>query len=100
TLTFFTSHTQTLPAMVLRDARNAWIKVDEANFKRQYELALEDSIFGGVRVDTVGYALWALDIGQYAPNEKTERLAEYLLNYQKELGAWKTIVHRPPAEAS
>jgi hypothetical protein len=96
----FTCHTQTLSAMVLRDARKVGFEVDEANFNRQYDRAFEDSIFGGVRVDTVGYALWALDIGQHAPNEKTEQLADYLLNYQKELGIWKTIVSRPPAEAS
>src|SRR6187431_975486 len=53
----FTCHTQTLSAMVLRDARKVGIEIDEANFKRQYERAFEDSIFGGVRVDTVGYAL-------------------------------------------
>jgi hypothetical protein len=86
--------------MVLRDARKARLEIDEANFKRQYERALEDSIFGGVRVDTVGYALWALDIGRHAPNDETERLVGYLLDYQKELGIWKTTVSRPPAEAS
>src|SRR3954468_10530213 len=96
----FTCHTQTLSAIVLRDGRRVGIEVDEANFKRQYERAFEDSMFGGVRVDTVGYALWALDVGQHAPNEKTEQLAGYLLSYQKELGVWKTIVSRPPAEAS
>ena len=100
TRTCFTCHTQTLSAMVLRDAREVGIAIDEANFKRQYERALEDSIFGGVRVDTVGYALWALDIGRHAPDEKTDRLVAYLLDYQKELGAWKTTVDRPPAEAS
>jgi N-acyl-D-amino-acid deacylase len=96
----FTCHTQTLSAMVLRDARKVGFEIDEANFNRQYDRAFEDSIFGGVRIDTVGYALWALDIGQHAPNEKTEQLIDYLLNYQKELGIWKTIVNRPPAEAS
>jgi prenyltransferase/squalene oxidase-like repeat protein len=100
TRTCFTCHTQTLSSIVLRDARKVGIEIDEANFKRQYERAFEDSMFGGVRVDTVGYGLWALDIGQHAPNEKTEKLAGYLLNYQKELGIWKTIVNRPPAEAS
>jgi hypothetical protein len=100
TRTCFTCHTQTLSAMVLGNARKVGISVDEANLKRQYERAFEDSMFGGVRAATVGYGLWALDIGRHAPNEKTERLVEYLLNYQKELGVWKTIVNRPPAEAS
>jgi hypothetical protein len=48
----------------------------------------------------MGYALWALDIGQHAPDDKTEAMVEYVLNYQKDLGIWKTTVDRPPAEAS
>ena len=97
----FTCHTQTLSAMVLRDARKVGIEIDEANFKRQYERAFEvHGALGGVRVDTVGYALWALDIGQHAPDDKTEAMVEYVLNYQKDLGTWKITVDRPPAEAS
>jgi N-acyl-D-amino-acid deacylase len=97
----FTCHTQTLSAMVLRDARKVGLEIDEANFKRQYERAFEvHGALGGVRVDTVGYALWALDIGQHAPDDKTEAMVEYVLNYQKDLGTWRTTVDRPPAEAS
>lgn len=93
-----TCHTQTLSAMVLRDARKVGIEIDEANFKRQYERAIED--LTGTRVDTKGYALWALDIGQYAPDDKTEAMVEYVLNIQKHHGTWTTTVDRPPAEAS
>ena len=101
TRTCFTCHTQTLSAMVLRDARKVGFEIDEANFKQQYERAFEAyTSLGGLRVDTVGYALWALDIGQHAPDDKTEAMVEYLLNYQKELGPWKITVDRPPAEAS
>jgi N-acyl-D-amino-acid deacylase len=99
----FTCHSQTLSAMVLRDARNVGIEIDESNFKRQYERAFElydDLAGGGLRVDTVGYALWALDIGQHPPDDKTEAMVEYVLNYQKDLGTWKITVDRPPAEAS
>ena len=100
TRTCFTCHTQTLSAMVLRDARKVGIEIDEANFKRQYERAIED--LTGTRVDTKGYALWALDIGQHAPDDKTEAMVEYVLNYQKDHGTWKTTcpVDRPPTEAS
>ena len=42
--------------MVLSDARKVGIQIDEANFKRQYERAIED--LTGTRVDTKGYALW------------------------------------------
>jgi hypothetical protein len=94
----FTCHGQTFSAMVLRDARKVGIEIDERNFKRQYERAFE--ALGGTRVDTIGYALWALDIGQHAPDDKTEAMVEYILNDQKDLGRWKTTVDRPPAEAS
>jgi N-acyl-D-amino-acid deacylase len=97
----FTCHTQTLSAMVLLDARKVGIEIDLVNFKRQFERAFEVyASLGGVRVDTVGYALWALDIGQHASDDKTEAMVDYLLNYQKDLGAWKITVDRPPAEAS
>jgi hypothetical protein len=85
-------------AMVLRDARRVGIEIDEQNFKRQYERAIED--LTGTRVVTKGYALWALDIGQHAPDDKTEAMVEWILNYQKNLGTWKTSVDRPPTEAS
>jgi prenyltransferase/squalene oxidase-like repeat protein len=94
----FTCHTQMFAAMVLRDARKVGFEIDEVNFKRQYERAVED--LTGTRVDTKGYALWALDIGQHAPDDKTEAMVEYVLNIQKDLGAWKTTVDRPPTEAS
>jgi hypothetical protein len=87
-----------LSAMVLRDARKVGIEIDETNFKRQYKRAIEDQT--GTRVDTKGYALWALDIGQHAPDATTEAMVEYVLNIQKDLGAWKTTVDRPPTEAS
>ncbi len=84
--------------MVLRDARKVGLEIDEVNFKGQYERALEDS--SSTRVDAKGYALWALDIGQHVPDARSEAMVEYLLNYQKDLGAWKITVDRPPAEAS
>lgn len=94
----FTCHGQTVSAIVLRDARKVGIEIDKTNFQRQYERAFE--ALGGTRVDTLGYALWALDIGQHAPDDKTEAMVEYILNHQKDLGTWKTTVDRPPAEAS
>jgi hypothetical protein len=94
----FTCHGQTFSAMVLRDARKVGIEIDETNFKRQYLRAFE--ALGATRLDTMGYALWALDIGQHAPDDKTEAMVEYILNNQKDLGTWKTAVDRPPAEAS
>ncbi len=102
----FTCHTQTLSAMVLKEAGGSGFDVDEQNFKRQFERAfgLHSSLLktplNGLRVDTVGYGLWALDIGQHAPDDMTKDMVSYLLNYQKKLGFWKVTVDRPPAEAS
>jgi N-acyl-D-amino-acid deacylase len=86
--------------IVLNDARRLGWEIDEANFKRQYERALEEAMFGGVRTDTIGYALWALDIGKHAVNEQIDRLTDDLLSRDRELGIWQTTVNRPPAESS
>jgi hypothetical protein len=87
---------------VLRDAQRAGIDINEVNLKAQVERSFEiyDSL-GGVRPDTVGHALLALDVGQYPPNRKTEEMVRYLLNYGKENGHWKVAIEdREPAEAS
>ena len=106
TRTCFTCHTQTLSAIVLRTAHKKGFDVDEQNIKRQAERAFEFHNLvksrkpAGIRVDTVGYGLWALDIGQHAPDSMTEDMTWYLLNFQKELGHWTVPVDRPPAQAS
>ena len=102
----FTCHTQTLSAMVLREAQQQGFDVDAQNYRRQFQRAFEFHNLiksrkpSGIRVDTVGYALWALDIGQHTADAKTEDMTWYLLNYQQDLGHWKPTVHRPPTEAS
>ena len=71
----FTCHTQTFAVLVLTDAAKAGIDIDEGNLAAQVERAYEiyDSL-GGVRPDTVGHALLALDIGKQTPNDKTEAM--------------------------
>ncbi len=92
--------------MVLREAQQRGFAVDASNYTGQFERALEFHNLvksrkpGGIRIDTVGYALWALDIGKYSADAVTEDMTWYLLNYQKDLGHWKTTVHRPPTQAS
>ena len=98
----FTCHTQTFAAQVLTNAARAGIEINEKNLSAQVERAYEiyDSL-GGVRPDTVGHALLALDIGKIPPNEKTESMLRYLLDYGKEIGHWKVAIeNREPAEAS
>jgi N-acyl-D-amino-acid deacylase len=99
----FTCHTQTFGAMVLSDARKLGYQVDAQNLSRQVERVSEvDSSLkdGSLRVDTVGHALWTMDIGQRVADRVTEKMTAYLLSYQKDLGHWEVTVDRPPAEAS
>ena len=98
----FTCHTQTFAAIVLTDAAKAGIQVNQENLAAQVDRAYEiyDSL-GGVRPDTVGHALLALDVGMRPPNDKTEAMLRYLLNQGKENGHWKVAIeNREPAEAS
>ncbi len=101
TKTCFACHTQTLSAMVLAEASEAGFEVDARNLQRQVERVSEvrESLYG-LRVDTVGYGLWALDIGKHAPDAATKDMVQYLLDYQPALGHWEVTVDRPPAEAS
>ncbi len=59
----FTCHTQTLSAMVLRDARKVGIEIDEANFKRQYERAIRglDDLGGA----TSAWTPWVMRCGRW-----------------------------------
>ena len=98
----FTCHTQTFAVKVLTDARKVGIEVNDQNLKAQVERSFEiyDSL-PGVRPDTVGHALLALDVGQVPRNDKTDAMVRYLLDYGKEIGHWQVaIADREPAEAS
>jgi hypothetical protein len=98
----FTCHTQTFAVMVLTDARKVGIDINGQNLKAQVDRSFEifDSL-PGVRPDTVGHALFALDVGQVPRNDKTDAMVRYLLDYGKETGHWQVaIADREPAEAS
>lgn len=87
--------------MVLSEARQAGIEIDEKNFKRQIERVSELSgSLDALRVDTVGHGLWTLDLAQHVADDMTGRMTAYLLGYQKSQGHWAVTVDRPPAEAS
>ena len=91
----FTCHTQTLSAMVLRDAHGRGFEIDQQNLKRQSERAATLHRFtktrkpADIRIDTVGYGLWALDIGRHARDAMTEDMTWYLLNFDPDLGHWQ-----------
>ena len=54
----------------------------------------------GGQADTTGYALFALDLGRWKPDETTSAVAEYLLVRDKDSDHWRVTSRRPPSEAS
>lgn len=108
--TCFTCHNQALPAMALSAARRRGFAIDEENLQRQLDhtsahlhRGLDNYLKGrgqGGRVITAGYALWALEAGQYEPDETTAAVAAYLLKYQKEADHWRHPGSRPPSSGS
>jgi hypothetical protein len=108
--TCFTCHSQALPVMAVAEAKLRGFVVDEANLQRQLDHTAEHLKRGqqnylkgkgqGGRVDTAGYALWALEAGNREPDEVTTAVAEYLLKTKDDNGRWKRSSNRPPSEAS
>ena len=96
--------------MAFAEAKRRGFQVNEENLKRQVDHTAEHLKRGregylagkgqGGRVDTAGYALWALEAGQHPPDEITAAVTEYLVHIDSDLGRWKTSSHRPPSEAS
>lgn len=108
--TCFTCHSQALPVLALTEAKQHGFEVDEANLKRQLdhtfahlgrgkEKYLEGKGQGG-RVITAGYALWALEAGEHEPDETTEAVTSYLLQYQSKSTHWRHPGSRPPSSGS
>lgn len=108
--TCFTCHNQAMPILVIAEAQRQGFKVDEYNLKRQVEHTykhlergkknyLEGKGQGG-KVDTAGYALWALAAGGRTADELTTAVVEFLLKYQSDRDHWRSSSQRPPSEAS
>lgn len=94
----FACHSQTLSVLVLGTATRLGIEVNRENLKNQRERAFE--ALNASRIDTFGYALWALDAGGKAPDTNTAALVELLLKDGNPRSVWQPTVRRPPAEAS
>ena len=62
----FACHSQTLSVLVLRKAIQAGIEVNRDNLRNQRDRALE--ALNASRIDSFGYALWALDAGDQTPD--------------------------------
>jgi N-acyl-D-amino-acid deacylase len=108
--TCFTCHNQAMPILVIAEAQLRGFKVDESNLKRQVEHTYTHLARGkknylagkgqGGKVDTAGYALWALADGGRMADEVTTAVVEFLLQYQLDRDHWRSSSHRPPSEAS
>jgi len=106
----FSCHHQTMSVLALTFARSRGFKVDPAILEEQVRFTEESLKAGkdgyrqgkgqGGAVDTAGYALMALDVGGFKPDETTAAVAEYLLLWTRQPDHWTSSSNRPPSEKS
>ena len=106
----FTCHSQALPVMAISEARKRSFGIDMKNYARQIEHTVahlkkgksnyEQGKGQGGGVDTAGYALWTLEVGEYPANQVTDAVIHYLLLSPDESDFWKCSSNRPPSESS
>lgn len=108
--TCFACHNQAIPLIAFSQAKKSGFKVLESDLKIQEQSILEflktnkqrylDGKGTGGNADTAGWVLWSLENTNSKPNELTEAVVKYLINFQEASGYWKTTSNRPPSEAS
>lgn len=106
----FACHQQALPIMAMTTTQQRGIKIDADELKSQLQFIAEflgknrgaylEGKGQGGQADTAGYALVALELGQWKPDETTAAVASYLLQRNADLGYWKANSQRPPSEGS
>ncbi len=108
--TCFSCHHQTLPVLAMATARDRGLEIDHEVFREQLEFTHESfegrarrmkegEGVGGASM-TVGYGLWALEIGKWKKDETTSAMVSFLLKKQAKDGSWKCSSNRPPLEES
>jgi Squalene-hopene cyclase C-terminal domain len=108
--TCFACHNQGIPILAMATLRSGGMAIDEEALAKNMKFInafldqnranyLQGKGQGG-QADTAGYALWSLELGGWRPNETTAAVAEYLLQHQRDLPAWRATSNRPPSEAS
>jgi hypothetical protein len=108
--TCFACHHQAIPVLALTTARSRGFPVEEEEVQKHLRF-IADFLDGnranylkgrgqGGQADTAGYALWALELGGWKPDETTAAVAEYLLQRNADVGHWRPVSSRPPSEAS
>ena len=106
----FNCHNQGLPVMALTTAQSRGFVIDREHLQQQLQFTADfltrnkdryrEGMGQGGQVDTAGYALWALDLGGWKPDETTAAVAEYFLQYQQDREYWEPQSNRPPSEQS
>ena len=106
----FTCHSQALPVMAISEARKRSFEIDMKNHARQIDHTVahlkkgksnyEQGKGQGGGVDTAGYALWTLEVGEFPANQVTDAVTHYLVSSPGEADFWKCSSHRPPSESS
>ncbi len=106
----FMCHNQALPAMALVAARSRGFPVDDellheqsrhiARFLDRNRDRYREGKGQGGQVDMAGYALWALELDHWKPDETTSAVTTYLLQYHSDRDHWDSISDRPPSEKS
>lgn len=108
--TCFACHNQGVPILALTTAQKRGFAIDQEDLQKHLQFIdgfldknranfLKGKGTGG-QADTAGYALWTLELGGWKANDTTAAVAEYLLQYQKDLDYWRVTANRPPSEAS
>ncbi len=106
----FSCHHQTLPMQAMSIAAERAVPFDrevlsrQARFTHRSFAQRSDEMLSGKGVGgaslTVGYGLWALDLGRWKPDETTTVMVSYLLGKQRKDGSWRRSTSRPPLEDS
>ena len=106
----FTCHSQALPVMALSEARLRNFEVDTNNYERQIKHTATHLRKGkksyaegkgqGGGVDTAGYALWTLEVGDYPVDPIVDAVTRFLLASPGDSDHWQCSSNRPPSESS
>lgn len=106
----FTCHSQALPVMALSEAKLRNFEVDTNNYERQIKHTATHLRKGqnnyvegkgqGGGVDTAGYALWTLEVGEYPVDPIVDAVTHFLLVSPGDSDHWQCSSNRPPSESS
>lgn len=106
----FTCHNQALPVFVMAEVATRGFEIDKDLLQRQLQHTwnhLNNGKTGyqagkgqGGQVMTAGYAMWALEVGDWKADDVTTAVAHYLVQHQKEKNRWVAGSKRLPSSGS